>query len=311
MKKIALIYFGIFFLAQLSAQSTFQVSYGAPAANWPFKTKQVGKLIELSDGYVFTCSALAPNKGELLIKTTLNGDTLWTRKYNNPQAHSVYSRALIPIGNNGFLIGYDVIWAASAEHKCELIRVDSTGQVMWTTDYNITNFETWLGDIVQNPDGSFEMVGYSLNSGLPGNYYGTILVHLSSTGQVISSKKLGTTSTWYEAFSIKITSDGGYIITGKSFYPDNKCMLVKLDANENILWNKVYDVNAAAGNVEEAPNGEFVINTGNGTIIKTNANGNPVWCKKEIIANLEVVQGMVITAIMELLFQAIVPIIIK
>lgn len=124
----------------------------------------------------------------------------------------------------------------------------------------------------------------------------------------ISNLSLDTTSLddgiW--GYSIKQTSDSGYIITGTRFLKDvinnyeyNSLFIAKIDENGNILWNKNYVaqglVESAYGNdIVETSGGDYLI-TGIKSInyieklfvMKIDAQGNLIWERIFIPLNLQ------------------------
>ena len=133
-------------------------------------------------------------------------------------------------------------------------------------------------------DGGYIVTG---NTG----YY-IILLKTNANGNIIWAKTYGGTSGDY-ATSVQQTSDGGYIVAGytQSFgagYPD--VLLIKTDANGNIIWAKTYggtDWDYALS-VQQTSEGGYIVagytqsfGAGSGDIflIKTDANGNIIWAK--------------------------------
>lgn len=111
-------------------------------------------------------------------------------------------------------------------------------------------------------------------------------------------------------YSIKQTSDSGYIITGTRFLKDlvydieyNNLFIAKLNVNGNIVWNKCFAspgiVESAYGNdVIQTNDGNYVI-TGIKTvnyreklfIMKLDSIGNLIWEKTLVPINLEYSSG--------------------
>src|SRR3972149_10089864 len=86
------------------------------------------------------------------------------------------------------------------------------------------------------------------------------------------------------AYSVEKTNDGNLIITGDPMF------LLKMDLNGNVLWHKSYSSISGAvigSSVVQTTDGGFIIagtlNLGSPTskvvLVKTDANGNPLWSK--------------------------------
>ena len=126
-------------------------------------------------------------------------------------------------------------------------------------------------------------------------FISAIVMLFSTTGSSHSSlywiKAYGDTAD-EEAYSIKQTIDDGYVVTGtKSIMGGNKDILVlKLDGNGNVDWQKIYDKNEVdeAFSIQPTSDGGFILagNTGPGItgfndvwILKLNDQGDILWQK--------------------------------
>lgn len=130
-----------------------------------------------------------------------------------------------------------------------LIKLDEVGNLEWQRSLG------GIGDdearsVQQTADGGYIVAGYtSANGGDVNGYIGLNdywIVKLDAVGNIQWQKPLG--GSWKEeAYSIQQTTDGGYIVCGRSesnnfdvssthgFYD---CWVVKLDASGNIQWER-------------------------------------------------------------------------
>jgi uncharacterized delta-60 repeat protein len=95
------------------------------------------------------------------------------------------------------------------------------------------------------------------------------------------------------AYSVRQTSDGGYIVAGYTYSfgaGDHDLFLIKIDANGNIQWDKTYRGTSIdyAHSVQQTSDGGYIVAGGTWSfgagwvdifLIKTDANGNIIWAK--------------------------------
>lgn len=160
--------------------------------------------------------------------------------------------------------------------------------------------------VTQTSDGGYIVAGYSKsNDGDVSGHHGSSflddfwIVKLSVSGQIQWQKSLGG-SLSENAYSIKQTSDGGYIIVGNASSSDGDVVggvaqgsdgwIVKLNSSGNIQWQKTYGYPFSTEilySVEQTSDGGYVAAgyTEHGTnnasfwIIKCNSNGILEWEK--------------------------------
>jgi hypothetical protein len=199
-----------------------------------------------------------------------------------------------------------------------IVKFNATGTIIWNKLLGGTGDES-ASSIQQTTDGGYIVAGSSTSSAngdVTGVNHGTSfqdywIVKLDANGNILWNKLLGGTGS-EDASSIQQTTDGGYIVAGTSFssangdvtatnhglpWPD--IWIVKLDANGNILWNKLlggnYDEYAlsiqqttdggyiVAGTSSSSANGDVTGTSHGGNvwtdywIVKLNASGNIIW----------------------------------
>jgi len=163
-------------------------------------------------------------------------------------------------------------------------------------------------DVQQTSDGGYIVAGYSYSSDgdVIGNDGGIDcwIVKLNSNGVIQWQKSLGGTSPDY-AYSIQQTTDGGYIIAGRSWsndgdvngnHGDSDYLVFKLNANGVIQWQKSLGGSDTdyANSIRQTTDGGYIIagisNSNNFDvtenyagydfwIVKLNSNGTIDWQK--------------------------------
>ena len=164
-----------------------------------------------------------------LLKTDLNGDSVWAQTYggaDNDWAVDVQLTDdcgfMIAANTNSFGLGQQ-IW---------LIKTDSSGATTWTETYGDSRNETCYA-VQQTSDGGFIIVGNTtgiFNGRVP------LSLKINANGDTVWN----TVIEWYPyggSFiqSVIETFDSGFIVAGRC-----GLWLAKLDANGDTLWNKHY-----------------------------------------------------------------------
>lgn len=147
--------------------------------------------------------------------------------------------------------------------------------------------------VQQTLDGGYIIAGYDRPSKNSGDAW---LMKTDANGNKQWSKTFGDKTfgrgegydkpLYYEATSVRQTSDGGYIFTGNSIYSGGNSIawLIKTDTNGNQQWSKTFGMKHAYS-IQQTLDGEYILagnapsDTGMSSawLIKTDANGNTVW----------------------------------
>ncbi|MGB9722259.1 MAG: T9SS type A sorting domain-containing protein, partial [bacterium] len=164
-----------------------------------------------------------------LIKTDSLGDTLWTKTYGSADFEG--GTSICRSEDGGYIITGTTAPFFEPEDMC-LIKVDSLGGIIWTKIYGGTGYDV---PICITPIGGngYIIVGYTSSTGMgDADVY---LLKIDPTGQVLWSKTYGGVHADI-GYSVRQTSDGGYIITGSttSYSNSTDVYLLKTDSLGNI-----------------------------------------------------------------------------
>jgi hypothetical protein len=160
---------------------------------------------------------------------------------------------------------------------------------LWTKTFG--GSATDVGNSVQQTmDGGYIITGYTYSFGAGmGDVW---LIKTDSSGNTSWTKTIGG-SNKDKGYSVKQTSDSGYILTGYtvSFSAGlEDVWLIKADANGDTLWTKTFGGSGVdvGSSVQQTTDGGYILvgwtnSFGNGDydfwLIKTNADGNELWTK--------------------------------
>jgi hypothetical protein len=152
----------------------------------------------------------------------------------------------------------------------------SSAQITFQRTYGRLN-GGWANSVQQTNDGGYIITG---SIGIfPSGINDVYLIKTNANGDTLWTKTYGGTDI-DECFSVKQTTDSGYIISGKtnSF---GGSYLIKTTANGDTLWTKTYG--GTSYSVQQTSDGGYII-TGAGSfgvyLIRTTSNGDTLWTKE-------------------------------
>ncbi len=239
-----------------------------------------------------------------LIKTDVNGDTLWTSIYGdtcrngsgqyNPQQ---YINDLYQTSDGGYITAGGMIQCGAATSEGgEITRLDSNGNVLWSKTCSTGNEDPY--PVIQCSDGNFIFGG--VVSGIGAGGLDGCLTKIDANGDTLWSRTYGSPGNeWF--YHILQTTDGGYLAAGETDYfglgvvdTNNNIYLVKTDSNGNLQWSKAYGT--ASGNqtafghcLQPTTDGGYIVAGAATTqitqsdsgifLMKIDASGNMKWSK--------------------------------
>jgi hypothetical protein len=172
-----------------------------------------------------------------------------------------------------------------------LVKTDESGNLEWTQSYGEDDGNETGRSVLQTNDGGYIVIGETFNFGQGGADF--FLIRTNTIGDTLWTKAIGKPSVDI-GNSIAQTSDGGFILTGKTrggpSGTDYDIYLIRMDDDGNILWTKTYGgVSDEYGeSVEQTTDGGYIIagyglSFGSGNwdlfLIKTDNNGDVIWSK--------------------------------
>jgi hypothetical protein len=267
------------------AQVTFERHYGGESAEWGFCVQQTA-----DSGYIVAGTTLSFGAGFYdgwLVRTDARGETLWTCACGGTTGDYFYGvenatgGGFLVVGNTGsFGAGGTDVW---------LVRTDFHGDSLWTKTYGGTG---WDGATSLRPtaDSGYVIAGHTSSLGA-GEYDGWLL-KVDASGETLWTKTYGGTGT-DRTYSVAVTSDGGFILTG--FYDlsgplGGDLWLVRTDSMGDTVWTRTLPApgHDAGYWVEETEDGGYIVvgatsSFGAGNydlwLLRFDARGDTLWTK--------------------------------
>jgi hypothetical protein len=226
--------------------------------------------------------------GLLLLSTAIAdpGDTLWTRTYGGSSED--YGWDVQQTTDGGFIVAGRTRSFGAGAGDLWLLKLDADGDTLWTRtsgggapDYGFS--------VGQTSDSGYIVAGYTLSFGAGGS--DVYLVRTDADGNTLWARTYGGTGT-DEGYSTQQTTDGGYIVAGRTTSfggGGDDVYLVKTDANGDTLWTRAYGGSSGEGaeSVQQTTDGGYIItgrayssqNMEDIWLLKTDANGDTLWTR--------------------------------
>jgi len=289
MKHTNIIIVAIIFLtlANQVIGQTFQRTYGSTSDD------QGSKILLTFDNNYAIIGTYGTTGGIYLIKADSIGNSIWQKTFNPPNMlYFHYDYSFKQTQDSGFIIAGSVYYTNGSGIDICLIKTNSSGDTLWTKFYAGPNpgyYKAIAYEIINTSDNGYAIVGTEIGS----TNKNVFLIKTDNSGNLQWSKYYGGTNN-DEGYSLKQTSDGGYIIAGytNSFGQGGwDVYLLKVNSTGNLLWTKTYGGNRYdyANHIEITNDGGFIltgVTSGYGTgviydndlfLMKTDSAGNSIW----------------------------------
>jgi len=263
------------------AQQRWERNYGGGRDDEGYSVQQTA-----DGGYIIVGYTDSYGNGDqvYLVKTNPFGDTLWTRTYGGPLGD--LGASVQQTSDGGYIITGSTTSFGAGNWDVYLIKTDSTGSTLWMKTYGKASGDDGRS-VQQTSDGGYIIAGGTYSAGSSTQVY---LIKTNSSGDIRWTQEYGGTSE-DESYSVRQTSDGGYIIAGTtaSFGGGFQVYLVKTDSTGDTLWTRSYGGGAddRGRSVQPTTDGGYIIagmtwSFGVGSdvyLIKTNTTGDTLWTR--------------------------------
>ncbi len=248
----------------------------------------VSSVRQTSDGGYTVAGSITSSKTDndvFLIKTTYNGDTLWSKTFGAYDL--VYS--VQPIIDGGFII----VGVSFSLGGTYLIKTTADGDTMWSKTFSGTYFDS-ISSVRQTADGGYIIVGESGNGVAGGGEAGILLIKTTALGDTVWTREFDIGTGWDYGNSVQQTDDEGYIITGSTqslgSFEAGDIYLLKINADGDSIWTTTFGgtQDEVANSVCQTDDGGYIITGFTGSfgagnsdvyLIKTTGDGDTVWTK--------------------------------
>ncbi len=181
-------------------------TYGGTISDEGFSVQQTN-----DGGYIIAGSTNSFGAGSFdvfLIKTDINGNTLWTKTYGG--MGDDIGRSVEQTSDGGYIVAGHTFSFGIGDRDIYLIKTDSTGNALWTKTYGGMGIdEQW--SVHQTNDGGYIVGGATVSFGAGGS--DVYLIKTNTVGDTLWTKTYGGSfNDW--GHSIQQTADRGYIIGG-------------------------------------------------------------------------------------------------
>jgi hypothetical protein len=220
----------------------------------------------------------------LVMKIDQGGNILWSRKIGNFDVTRF--NCIAATHDSCFILAGYTMNTLNWGNEIFCVKIDLKGDTLWTR--TIDAGESAVAFSVQETsDHGFILAGHTSHTGAP--YSSVVVVKLDSAGNLSWNRLISAGTAALYAYSIRVTTDGGFIIAGElntfSPYTGAACLL-KLTSSGAISWAKKLSPGAtdylSGLDMAETATGYLFLTSSysNGmNILKTDLSGNYLWGK--------------------------------
>lgn len=275
----------IFISISVEAQVTFERTYGGIGTD-------LGNAIAgtADGGYLIVGSTNSFGVGLYAIRVDSVGDTLWTKIYQGSGSANGYS---VDTTANGFIIAGSTNSFGAGGNDILLIRIDSSGDTLWTRTYGGSNGEGGT-DVIANSEGGYTVAGSTSSFGAGSS--DAVVIKTDANGDTLWTRTYGLSQS-EGVRAIAQTSDSGYVMVGTttSFSNGLDMFIIRINSAGDTLWTKAFEgstLDEANDIIQTLDGGYAVCGYGDFSgnyrmvLIKLGQNGSVQWQKSYLHGTL-------------------------
>lgn len=242
-------------------------------------------------GYIITGTiqtfSTNSNKQLYLVKTNSNGVKEWDKSFGGSGEDA--GTCIRQTSDGGYIIIGETSSFGAGQADVYLIKTDANGKKEWERTFGGKD-DDYGSCVKQTSDGGYIVAGRTFSNTRGG--FDAYLIKTDASGKTQWEKTFGGPG-WDIPYTVEQTSDGGYIMAGRSssFGIGNfDLYLVKTDSLGNKQWEKTYGGSGwdTAKTVRQTEDGGYLVAGWTSStpeaqfaflLLKTDANGNQLWQK--------------------------------
>lgn len=232
-----------------------------------------------TDGGLGICASFAVINGlsgAWVGKTDSLGNLLWGKIIRHGQLTTTRGNSIAPTRDGGFIVTSKISIPSSPTPHTGLSRLDANGNLLWTKTFASAGANDWPY-ATQCADGGFAITGCGRSTSTDGFR----LCRTDSLGNLLWTTNYFTQGNICYGQKVQETTDRGFIITGNfldmntlDVYP----LMIRTDSVGDTRWARLLTYTSYCGassyDVQEAPDGGFLMPAADLSFIKTDPSGN-------------------------------------
>ena len=264
------------------AQNTWAASYFL--SNTDSGTGMIRQTLD--GGFIVAGGIVVGSSADVwILKLDSSGTIQWQKTYGGINQDNGFW--IEQTNDGGYVVVGQTLSFGASQNDVWILKLDQAGDIQWQQTLGGNGADYGLS-VKQTPDDGFIVAASTFSWG---PFYDEWLIRLDSFGNIVWQKRYGGLGDSF-AYSVNLTSDGGFIVSGyTSVFADHNYDLwvLKFDSAGAIQWQKTYggaDDEYSSFGIKETFDGGFILTgasvieqTGSSDIIvlKLNSNGQIQW----------------------------------
>ncbi len=188
----------------------------------------------------FTYNNQGVNKYGWIIKTDINGNILWDKKYGAGNYGNWFSGSYLT-SDNGLVISGITNKYSAGDFDPLFIKTNVCGEIEWCKVL-VCPDQNYGTDVLQISDGSY--IGLLTYYGVGENYARLNLIKMDQYGEPVWIERLAQEDPLIdneEGNYLYLTTDNNYLISGEAYHPSYQPFWIMTDTNGIQIWDLFWD----------------------------------------------------------------------